>query len=65
MGFLKVILSINIVIELGPNSNITTKNDIPLKNDEIINQMMRFRMIFFLNEIDQIPSIQLNNHYFL
>ena len=42
-------ISLNIVIQLGPNTNIITKDNCPMKRDQIINNMMRFRFILFLN----------------
>ena len=58
-------LAVNIVIELGPNTNITTIDNHPVCNDEIINKMIRFRFIIFLNEIDEVVELGENLSYSL
>ena len=58
-------ISLNIVIQLGPNTNIITKDNCPMKRDQIINNMMRFRCILFWNEIDFIPDVLQSYHYFI
>ena len=62
---LKVLIPLILVIELGPNSNIITKDDCPIRNDEIINKMIRFRFIIYLNEIDEIPTADCGVNYFM
>ena len=42
------------IIELGPNSNIIFEQDVPVKNDHMINTMIRYRMILYLKELDQV-----------
>lgn len=39
---------------MGPNSNIIFEQDVPLKNDHMINTMIRYRMILYLKELDQV-----------
>lgn len=36
-----------------------------MKNDEIINKMYRFRLIIYLNEIDEVSGLKTNTNYFL
>ena len=42
----------NIEISLGPNSSIITKNNRPLRNDQTIHEMTRYRFLMYLHELD-------------
>jgi hypothetical protein len=54
------------LIELGPNSNIIFEQDVPVKNDHMINTMIRYRMILYLKELDQVefPEFLKEDYHF-
>ena len=52
-------------MELGPNSNNITLDCCPIKNDEIISKMVRFRFIIYLNEIDEVVNVDSGYNYYL
>jgi hypothetical protein len=70
-NFPKSTIFIILAIELGPKSNIIfDKDNHPIKNDEMINTMIRYRLVLFLKEIDQISLSHLKKdpsqyNYFL
>jgi len=51
-------------ISLGPNSSIITKNDYPVRNDETIHQMVRYRFLIYLHELDELIGVKNNHNYF-
>ena len=51
-------------ISLGPNSSIITKNDYPVRNDETIHQMARYRFVIYLHELDELTGVKPNHNYF-
>jgi hypothetical protein len=57
-------LSIYSEISLGPNSSIITKNDYPIRNDETIHQMVRYRFLIYLHELDELTGVKSNHNYF-
>lgn len=51
-------------ISLGPNSSIITRNDYPVRNDETIHQMARYRFVLYLHELDELTGVKPNHNYY-
>ena len=52
-------------MELGPYSKLIIQDNCPIKNDEIINQMIRYRFIINLVSIDEITKVDPSLSYYL
>ena len=52
-------------IALGPNSSIITKQGYPVRNDETINEMVRYRFLIYLHELDQLTGVKPHHNYHL
>lgn len=52
-------------ISLGPNSSIITRNNCPIRNDETIHEMVRYRFLIYLHELDELTNIQPHTNYYL
>lgn len=49
---------------MGPNSSIITRNDCPIRNDETIHQMARYRFLLYLHELDELTGVKPNHNYY-
>ena len=52
-------------ISLGPNSSIITKDNRPVRNDETIHEMYRYRFLLYLHELDELVGVAPNTNYHL
>ena len=50
---------------MGPNSKIIFNENCPIKNDQMINKMIRYRVIVYFKELDLIKNLKKDINYYL